>query len=268
MRTSLVPSQKSSSSLKRQLSAIKENVVIRMVYEFIFVGSSAIDVISRLFEADMNEAMTELAEKAKDTDDAEVCRISSMQSSKERRKLYVKLTEDETDLAKIGCTPMASFDDTVPDLNDDAAVRTNLFIFIYDTQSDEPDFRPMEVLNMMFAQMQFQYRNLMRRKDKPPALRALVLRNSGIAMTELEEKALEEFEDKLKEFTRHGPLRKLEWSVDLQEGDELYDFIEEIAQLLGRPAVMNDRSATTRWSMVEGGKTEGKNKSSSICCVL
>lgn len=265
MRTSLVPSQNSSASLRKQLSVINENVTIRIIYEFIFVGSSAVDVISRLFEADMNEAMTELAEKAKE--DANMMGTATMQS-KERRKLYVKLTEDECELAKIGCIPMASFDDTVPDLKDDAAVRTNLFIFIYDTQSDEPDFRPMEVLNMMFAQMQFQYRNLMRRKDKPPALRALVVRNSGIAMTEPEEQALLAFEEKLREFTRHGPLKKLEWSVDLNEPDELYDFIEEIAQMVGRPAAMNDRSATTRWSMVEGDKTKEKNKSSSICCVL
>lgn len=267
MRTSLVPSQNSAASLRKQLSAINENVVIRMVYEYIFVGSSAIDVISRLFESEMNEMMSELAEKAKGTDPAMV-RTASMQS-KERRKLYVKLTEDEaTEIAKIGCTPMASFDDTMPDLKDDAAVRTNCFIFIYDTESDEPDFRPMEVLNMMFAQMQFQYRNLMRRKEKPPALRALVLRNTGIAMTEPEEQALLEFEEKLREFTRHGPLRKLEWSVDLREPDELFDFVEEIAQLLGRPAVMNDKSATTRWSIIDSGKQEGKNKSSSICCVL
>jgi len=265
MRTSLLPSQNSSASLRKQLSVINENVTIRVVYEFIFVGSSAVDVMSRLFEADMNEAMTELAEKAKE--DANLTRTTTVQS-KDRRKLYVKLTEDESELAKIGCIPMASFDDTVPDLKDDAAVRTNLFIFIHDTQSDEPDFRPMEVLNMMFAQMQFQYRNLMRRKEKPPALRALVVRNSGIAMTEPEEQALLEFEEKLREFTRHGPLKKLEWSVDLNESDELYDFIEEIAQMVGRPAAMNCRAATTRWSKVEGDKTEGKNKSSSICCVL
>eukprot|EP00930_Biecheleria_cincta_P058605 TRINITY_DN44414_c0_g1_i1.p1 TRINITY_DN44414_c0_g1~~TRINITY_DN44414_c0_g1_i1.p1 ORF type:complete len:294 (-),score=54.49 TRINITY_DN44414_c0_g1_i1:39-830(-) len=263
MSVSVVPSYKSAVSVRRQLSALHENVVCRMFYEFIFVGSSAIDVIHRLFDADMNEAMTELAEQ-----DAAPDGLRTSSASRPRRNLYVRLTEDHTELARIGCTPMVSFDDSVPELKDDAAVRTNLFIFIYDTQSEEPDFRPMEVLNMMFAQMQFQYRNLMKRQEKPPALRALVLRNSGLAMTEPEEQALLEFEGKLKEFTSHGPLKKVEWTADLREPDELYELIEEIVQVLGRPCVSNARSATTRWSLIDHGKKDDRNKSSRSCCVL
>lgn len=264
MATSLVP-QSSSMSIRKQLSSVSENVVCRLFYEFIFVGSSAVDVIERILESDLHEAMTELAEKAGERESMRTASLAAKKVNKERRKVYVKVTEDNSELAKIGCNPLVSFEDTVPELKDDAAVRTNLFVFIYDTRPNEPDFRPMEVLNVMFAQMQFQYRNLMRRNEKPPALRALVLRNSGVSMTEQEEQALLEFEEKLKEFTAHGPMKQLEWSVDLQEPDEIYDFVEGAAQVMARPAIMHDRSATTQWDKVDNDKTKSKSKS---CCVL
>lgn len=264
--------------MRKKLSVVCEDVVCRVFFEFVFVGSSSRDVIQKIMDSDLNEAMAELGEKAEqapsamlleaeeaDSGDTRNASSATKKVHNERKKVYVSVSDDRSELAKIGCNPMVSFDDTMPELKDYAAVRTNVFIFIYDTKPDEPDFRPMEVLNVMFAQMQFEYRKLMKRKEKPPALRALVLRNSAIEMNDEEEEALKEFEDKLKEFTAHGPFKKLEWEADMQEADELYDFLEAIVKVISRPVVTSDRSKTTRWSIAEAGN---KSKSSRTCCVL
>mmetsp|Transcript_21943 Transcript_21943/g.46647 ORF Transcript_21943/g.46647 Transcript_21943/m.46647 type:complete len:305 (-) Transcript_21943:270-1184(-) len=188
--------------------------------------------------------------------------------------VYVKLNDQEvSELARLRFTILEGWDNSLPNMGDEKDIRTTCYVFVYDHRSGSlAECR--DTLETALVSMKHQYAALAKRYKghRPPALRAVLLRHSDCLdeATLVVEDAdvgdertifLNDFEQRILECTRSGPMRRVMRTCNLSDSEGMFDVMEGIAREIHN-ANANLFNKTTHWS---SHIAVGHDKKSTCC---